>query len=59
MIYTHFTNVATGRIIHSGRLHAACGPQVGDPCLRLMFWKIWLHNVGNKKKDLGVGGGSY
>ena len=32
---THITNVAADCIIQPGGLHAACGPQVGDP------WSMW------------------
>jgi hypothetical protein len=49
--------VAMSHIIQSGRLHAACGSQVGDSCLSLKFWKIWLHNVGNKRGFAWGGGG--
>lgn len=32
-----FINVAVVHITKPGRQHGPCGPQVGDPCLRLLF----------------------
>jgi len=34
-MYTRITNVAADCVIQPGGLHAACGPQVGDP------WSTW------------------
>ena len=42
IIHTQFTNVAAGRIIQSGRLHAASGPWVGDP---------WFSRISKKLYD--------
>jgi len=35
IMYTRITNVAVDCVIQPGGLHAACGPQVGDP------WSMW------------------
>jgi hypothetical protein len=35
IMYTRITNVAADYVIQPGGLHAACGPQVGDP------WSMW------------------